>query len=136
MSSYRGPGIYHHHKGGDYEAIGLAMWEPMADKPDNEPDLAQKLREFAEDFAAVDWDHTKVEVIDEDREMLLRAAELLSEKRFVIYRPLTPGSLLEGMEGVEFWARGENDFNGDGTILDAKGMKMTTRRFIFKSGPR
>ena len=134
MNNYRGPGIYRHYKGGLYDIFGLALWEPMAGKEDSDIGLADKLRNFAEEFAAVDWDHTHAETVEEDRAMLLRAAELLSEQKFVIYAPMTPGSILEGMDDVEFWARGKQDFDSDVGVPDAKGIDMTTARFIFTTG--
>src|SRR3954447_19550162 len=109
--SYHGPGIYRHYKGGRYEVIGLALWEPMAGKEDSDVKLADELVEFSNDFAATDWDMVSVEEIQRMRTMLRRAATLLSEQKFVIYEPLTPGSMLEDLPGVKFWARGQQDFN-------------------------
>jgi hypothetical protein len=136
MNNYRGPGIYRHYKGGLYDIFGLALWEPMAGKKDGDTGLADKLVDFANDFAACDWDMVPVESIEEDRQMLLRAAKLLSEQYFVIYEPMTPGSMLEDLPGVKFWARGKQDFDSDVGVPDAKGIDMTQGRFIFKTGPK
>ena len=135
MNNYRGPGIYRHYKGGLYDIFGLALWEPMAGKEDSDANLADRLREFAEIFPAVDWNSvSNDEHIDRDRKMLLRAAELLSEQKFVIYAPMTPGSMLEDLPDVEFWARGKQDFDADVGVPDAKGIDMTQGRFIFTTG--
>jgi hypothetical protein len=71
--AYTGPGKYRHYKGGEYEAIGLAL---------HESELYQ----------------------------------------LVIYRPLTPGSKLEGSYDkplpVHFWARPLSDFNA---VVDIHG---------------
>jgi hypothetical protein len=134
MNNYRGPGIYRHYKGGLYDIFGLALWEPMAGKEDSDVNLADRLVEFANEFAAVDWDHTHEETLERDRKMLLRAAELLSEQKFVIYAPMTPGSMLEDLPGVEFWARGKQDFDADVPVPDAQGIDMTMARFTFTTG--
>lgn len=136
MNNYRGPGIYRHYKGGIYDIFGLALWEPMASKDDNDVNLADQLVEFANDFAAIDWELVSATRIEDARTMLLNAAKLLSEDKFVIYEPMSPGSLLEGLPGVRFWARGLTDFNSDVGVPDAKGIDMTQARFIFKSGPK
>ncbi len=109
--TYVGPGAYKHYKGGLYDIFGLALWEPMADKEDNDVKLAENLVDFANAFDATYWDSVSLDQIERDRAMLLRAAALLSEDKFVIYEPMSPGSLLEGLPGVRFWARGLTDFN-------------------------
>lgn len=66
MIGYQGPGRYRHYKGGEYQAVGLALHE----------------------------------------------SELY---RLVIYRPLTPGSKLDGSP-VTFWARPQHDFDASVTV--------------------
>ena len=131
MSNYRGPGLYQHYKGGYYDVFELALWEPMAGKEDGDTDLASNLEAIAANSERGGRD-----LEDNEIAMLRRAAELLSTRTLVIYEPLTEGSLLEGMEGVRFWARGREDFDGDGTVPDAKGIAMTVPRFIFQTGPK
>jgi hypothetical protein len=124
VSAYKGPGVYKHYKGGYYDIFGQALWEPMAGKDDGDTDLAANLEAIAANSERGGRD-----LEDNEIAMLRRAAELLSERKFVIYAPLTPGSLLEGMDDVEFWARGRKDFDTDATIPDARGIAMTVRRF-------
>jgi hypothetical protein len=54
----------------------------------------------------------------------------------VVYEPLSPGSLLEKIDGVTYWTRMLEDFNSDVGVPDAKGIDMTMARFIFKTGPQ
>jgi hypothetical protein len=138
VHNYRGPGIYRHYKGGLYEIAGLALWEPMAGKDDSDVKLSDELVEFSNDFAATDWDMVSSQEIERIRAMLLRAAELLGEPLLVIYEPLTTGSLLEGLPGVKFWARGKADFDSDVKVPGVRDTHpdTTIARFIFKTGVR
>jgi hypothetical protein len=76
--------------------------------------------------------------IERIRAMLLRAAELLNEPLFVIYEPMTPGSMLEDLPGVKFWARGKADFDSDVKVPGVRDTHpdTTMARFIFKTGVR
>jgi hypothetical protein len=135
MHNYRGPGIYRHYKGGLYDIIGLALWEPMAGKDDSDVKLSDGLVNLADSFTA-DWDMVSSQEIERIRAMLLRAAELLSEPLLVIYEPMSPGSMLRDLPGVRFWARGKADFDGDVVVPDINEDDMTMGRFIFKTGTR
>jgi hypothetical protein len=68
--NYDGPGRYRHHKGSEYEVLGLALREDSLDKADDPK----------------------------------------GGETFAIYRPLTPGSLLE-RRAEDFWARELGDFD-------------------------
>jgi hypothetical protein len=129
VNNYRGPGLYRHYKGGLYDVFGLALWEPMAGKSDNEDDLSDKLLAIAANSERGGRDLEDDEIV-----MLRQAAKLLSEDKFVIYEPMSPGSFLEDIPGVQWWARGKHDFDSDVSIPDAKGIDMTTARFTFATG--
>jgi hypothetical protein len=80
VPTYQGPGRYRHYKGGEYEVLGLALQEDTVDK------TVVPFREGQP------------------------GAKLAPEIVFVIYHPLTPGSLLE-RRAEDFWARELGDFN-------------------------
>jgi hypothetical protein len=79
-TNYKGPGIYRHYKGGEYEVIGLAVREETVLKPG---DVG---------YALAKMNHTP------------------TGTTVVVYKPLTPGSILE--ERTEtMWTRELADFN-------------------------
>lgn len=85
---YDGPGHYKHYKGGEYEVLGIALREETVYKPGDDK-LADAFIEGAGEQA------------------------IPVPTRVVIYRPLTPGSLLgePPYEDVQFWERTLEDFN-------------------------
>lgn len=115
--NYQGPGRYKHYKGGEYEVLGIALWEAMASKDDNTPDISAALIAIGSHFND-----------GPTRAVLEKAAELLSDPQFVIYRPLTKGSMLEVRE-EDFWARARSDFNElvDGTEVEVGGPEKEPR---------
>lgn len=95
--NYQGPGKYRHYKGGEYQVLGLAIREETAHK---EGPIEHALKACShcgsrgtERVCGCGHNRTVNTVV-------------------VIYRPLTPGSMLEMFSGVEFWERTLTDFNG------------------------
>jgi hypothetical protein len=122
VHNYRGPGIYRHYKGGLYDIVGLALWEPMAGKKNNEPGIGDAVASIAENLPD-----------GPSKLVLMQAAELLSEPLFVIYEPMSTGSMLRDLPGVKFWARAKADFDADVNVPDKDS---TIARFTFKTGIR
>jgi hypothetical protein len=94
--NYEGSGIYRHYKGGEYEVLGLAVRE-------------ETLSKLGEGIGGVVCDP------EFDYRVVQKTPEGVT---VVVYRPLTPGSLLEKRDET-MWTRELSDFNervDDGTV--------------------
>lgn len=114
--NYRGPGMYRHYKGGFYHVLGLALQEDTISKPN-------------------EWIGGRVVTIHySDGESRELAPDMTPRHPvyYVIYEPLSPGSLLEEGEYViaDFWARELSNFNQMVDVSDY-GFSDTGRRFEF-----
>lgn len=88
MAGYEGPGKYRHYKGGEYEVVGLAVREETLSKP-------------GEGVGGYVYDP------EYDERVLMKTPEGVI---VVVYRPLSPGSVLEDREET-MWTRALDDFN-------------------------
>jgi hypothetical protein len=110
-ANYQGPGRYRHYKGGEYEVLGLALREELAHK---EGPFSTALKECEHCGSR----GTEVECRCRYRRHVNLAV--------VIYRPLTPGSMLEGRD-EDFWSRPLDDFNA--TVNNPGHMPALVPRF-------
>lgn len=106
--NYQGPGIYKHYKDSIYDVIGKAVREATVRKSGEAEFVCEMCgREYARGEPAAS--------VCGEADRLVFGCRVVRNKPAmeidVIYSPLSPGSLLEDMDDVEYWSRPLHDFN-------------------------